>query len=169
MQVSSSTPTAPVAPSQKFDSPWGQKLLKAISDKTGIGVDDLKSQLASGTSLGDILKAKGLTMHDIRQAMRNDGGGKAEGHRHHHHSGGEAVKSAIVDALSTALGMDKASLQDALKNGTSLEKIAADHGLSQTDLDSALEKAFQSLSGYSANGQPAAAAPVPAAIVNASA
>lgn len=173
MQVTSAAATDPAAQSQFFNTPQGQRLLGVISDKTGISQDDLKSQLQSGTSLKDILSSKGLTFGDIRQAMQSQGaaqgqpGGTASaaaagGHHHHggkHVGGSQDAESAILTQLATTLNLDKTDLASQLKSGQSLSQIASQQGVSQDTLNAALQKAFQSLSGYSANGSQTGATP----------
>ena len=172
MQVTSVAATDPAAQSQFFNTPQGQRLLGVISDKTGISQDDLKSQLQSGTSLKDILSSKGLTFGDIRQAMQSQGSAQGQpagagtasagGHHHHggkHVGGSQDAESAILTQLATTLNLDKTDLASQLKNGQNLSQVASQQGVSPDTLNAALQKAFQSLSGYSANGSQTSATP----------
>jgi hypothetical protein len=52
-----------------FDDPIGQKVLSNLADKLGMSSDDLKSQLASGTDLTQLLKDKGVSKEDVRDAL----------------------------------------------------------------------------------------------------
>jgi uncharacterized protein (DUF433 family) len=139
---------------QTLDSSIGQRFLQAISDKTGISTADITSQLQSGGSVQDILQSKGLTMADIRQAVRSQAG-QVHSHGHHHHrsegSGSSSEQSAVLDALASGLGMSSSDLTQQLSSGTSLDKLAADKGVAMQDLAQSVLQALES-SSYSSNG-----------------
>jgi uncharacterized protein (DUF433 family) len=155
---------------QRLDSPIGQRFLQAISDKTGISPDNLKSQLESGTTLQDILKSKNLTFSDIRQAVQSQTGQvQFSGHHHHHgsHGGGSgAVDSAVLGAIADKLQMQPSDLKQQLDNGTSLGQLASDKGVSTSDLGAAIAQALQSLLGYSSSGAPTPPTQTPSTTVN---
>ena len=161
MQVDSTqSATQSQAPARQmdFDSPRGQQILKALSDKLGMSGDDLKSQLQSGKSLRDIANDKGVSMHDLFQSVRqalggSDGAQGAHGHHHHHGGGGASnVDSEVMQAVAQKLGVSTDDLASELKSGKGLMDIAKEKGVSEDDLVQTLQQAFQQVAPYGQGG-----------------
>jgi hypothetical protein len=71
LRVTAESSNHPLDANQFFASPRGQRLLTAVSDKTGIAASEVKAKLLGGTSLQDLLRANGLTFADIQQALHS--------------------------------------------------------------------------------------------------
>jgi hypothetical protein len=164
---------------QRLDSPTGKLFMQVIAQKTGLSQKDITSQLQSGTSLHDILASKNVTFGEVRQAVLAQSGsvsaqsaagqvqGTGRGHHHHGgHGGSGGVDNAIMGALANELGLQPADLQQQLSGGKSLAQLASDKGLTASDLGAAVERALQSLSGYTPSGTPAPATNYPATASN---
>jgi uncharacterized protein YidB (DUF937 family) len=164
---------------QRLDSPMGKLFMQVIAQKTGLSQQDITSQLQSGTSLHDILASKNVTFGEVRQTVLAQSGsvssqspagqiqGAKRGHHHHgRHGGSGEVDNAIMGALANELGVQPSDLQQQLSDGKSLAQLASDKGVTASDLGAAVERALQSLMGYSASGAPAQATQFPATAAN---
>lgn len=184
----SSTATYPFAvlsTPQPSTNSTGDLFMQTISKLTGISQDDLVSQLESGTSLGDILQSKNVTMSQVQQAMQavqsqqNTQTAQISGrhHHHHHHGGGAPVSNAgdaatanaVLSALAGALNMTPADLAGQLNSGTGLAELAQQQGVSDDTLVTAVQNALENPSAYSASGTQSASQPVPPQVVDATA
>ena len=141
--------------SRSFASPIGQRWLAAISQATGLSTTDIQSQLANGGDVKQILQSKGVSLGEVRQALR-DQAGKVQHHGHHGHGaaagGTQDAESTFAAAVASTLGMTVSDLQQQLGNGTSLDQLAAQQGISQETLDQTIRQTFQQLTGYTAQG-----------------
>lgn len=150
LRVTSDTPNSPLNANQFFASARGQRLLKAVSDKTGIAQPDLKSQLLAGTSLQDILESKQLTFADIQQTLHGMTG--RSGPPVSPGGGSPALDSSILSSLASTLRLDHGDLAQRLKGGAGLDQIAAEQAVQPDVLNTALRKAVEAVTAYGADG-----------------
>ena len=149
MRVTNDTTSRPLNANQFFASARGQRLLKAVSDQTGIAQADLKSQLLAGTSLQDILESKQLTFADIQHSLHGMTGSSAPAALP---GATPALDSRILSSLASTLRLDRSDLAQRLTSGAELDQIAAEQAVQPDVLNTALRKAIESVTAYAADG-----------------
>lgn len=159
LSVGSVTPQYAPPTGAQGANPMRQVMAGAAS-LLGMSDAELKSALHSGSTLGDLADAKGVSRDDLLAAVttgvesvgpppgaesvdaatiaqniidgKGPGGGPPPGPPPSR--GGDRDVQSRVDALTSALGMDQEDLFSALASGTSLSQLSAQHGLSSDRL-----------------------------------
>ena len=160
ISVGSVTPQHPLQPA---GGPGGNPMRQVMSGAASLlGMSDaeMKSALHSGTTLGDLADAKGVSRDDLLAAVtkgvesvgpppgaesvdaatiaqniidgKGPGGGPPPGPPPSRGDGRDV--QSRVDALTSALGMDQDDLFTALASGTSLSELSSQRGLSSDRL-----------------------------------
>lgn len=139
------TGTAAAAPAHRGHR-ISDKTMDAVATKLGMSTDDLKSALASGSSMTDLAQKAGVSKDDlvstIASTLPSQGGADATqvatriadhtrptGARPAHgggDGGGDGGASAVgqgIDALSSALGISSDDLMQRLTDGTGIADL----------------------------------------------
>jgi hypothetical protein len=68
---------------------------------------------------------------------------------HPYYGQAESIRSTVMSAAASALGLDQSTLQSDLQSGQSLAQVAQKQGVSTDDLTSAIAQALQQSAGSS--------------------
>ena len=89
-------------------------------------VASIKSEIASGKSIKDVLSEHGITMNEIRNAISSaalDGG---------------HVSNTQIATIAAKLGLNATDIQNDINSGKSLQQILTEHNITNDQLHAAL-------------------------------
>jgi lambda repressor-like predicted transcriptional regulator len=134
--------TSPTDGTSDANGQYKDFYLNDLANRLGVSVDTLKSDMQTSEKA---LVAKALADGKITQEQANDLNARIDAGQHVNfrfvlggHKGVRHAISDIIGAAASVLGIQKSDVQDGLKAGTSLNDIAAAHGMSADAFKTAL-------------------------------